>query len=69
MKQYTPLLIIGFILYIAIGDNIPGPLGKTSAQIRNGANDFLVGLFPTGKPRTKPYERTERQLEEIDKKR
>lgn len=69
MKRYTPFLLIGFILFVAAGDIIPGPLGKTSAQIRNGANDFLVGLFPSGKPKTKPYERTEQQLEEIENKR
>lgn len=69
MKQYTPFLIIGFILYIAVGDKLPGSLGKTSTQIRSGANDFLVGLFPNGRPKTKPYARTERQLEEMEKKR
>jgi hypothetical protein len=65
-----PLIIIGFILFVAGGDKIfPGAVGKASTQTRTAVNNFLVGLFPTWEPKTKPYERTEKQLEQIERKR
>jgi hypothetical protein len=70
MKRYMPFLIIAFILFIILGDKVlPGKLGKSSIQTRIALNDFALNLFPTVKPPKNPYERTEKQLEETEKKR
>ncbi len=71
MKRYIPFLLIGFILFITLGDKLlPGELGKSSIQTREALNDFAFNLFPSTVKRPKnPYERTEKQLEEIDRKR
>jgi len=67
MKRYTPFLLIGLILFIVAGDNLPEPLGKASKQIHNYANNFFVGLFPTGRPSVKPYQRTEKAVEQMER--
>jgi hypothetical protein len=65
-----PLIIIGFILFVAGGDQVfPGELGKASKQTRTAVNQFFVGLFPAWEPKTKPYERTEKELRKIEQKR
>ncbi|MTJ51269.1 hypothetical protein FJR38_00485 [Anabaena sp. UHCC 0253] len=70
MKRYIPFFIIAFILFVTIGDKIlPGELGKSSIQTRTALNNFALNLFPTGKPKTNPYERTENELQELEKSR
>ncbi|WP_413171445.1 hypothetical protein [Anabaena azotica] len=69
MKRYMPLILIGAILFIAGGDKVfPGAIGKASTQTRTSVNNFLIGRFPTWKPKTNPYERTERELRETEGK-
>jgi hypothetical protein len=65
-----PFIIIGFVLFVAGGDQVfPGGVGKASTQIRTTVNNFLIGVFPTWQPKTKPYDRTEQELQELDRKR
>ena len=58
------LLILGAVLYISLGDRfLPGALGETSANIRHGINNFLIGLVPSWEPSVDPYKRTEDAIE------
>ncbi|WP_414549371.1 hypothetical protein [Anabaena sp. CCY 0017] len=68
MKRYMPVILIGFILFVAVGDQVlPGALGKSSTQTRTAMNNFVNNLF-SWRPKTKPYERTEKQLREIQER-
>ncbi|MDP5015709.1 hypothetical protein FJR11_08485 [Anabaena sp. UHCC 0187] len=70
MKRYIPFFIIGFILFVTVGDKVlPGDLGKSSIQTRIALNNFALNLFPTVKRPKNPNARTEKQLEELDQKR
>ena len=70
MKRYIPLIIIGCILFVAGGDKVfPGAVGEASYQVRTSINNALVGSFPSWEPKTKPYERTEKELEQINNNR
>lgn len=68
MKRYMPLILIGFILFVAAGDQVlPGALGTASIQTRTAMNSFFNNLF-SWRPKTKPYERTEKQLREAEQR-
>jgi hypothetical protein len=42
MKRYMPLIILGFLLFVGVGDQVlPGTLGTASTQTRTAMNDFL----------------------------
>jgi hypothetical protein len=71
MKRYIPFLFIAFVLFVVGGDQVlPGELGKYSIQTREALNDFALNLFPsTIKKPKNPYERTEKQIEEMQRKR
>ncbi len=70
MKRYIPFFIIGFILFVTVGDKVlPGALGKYSIQTRIALNNFALNLFPTVKRPKNPNARTEKQLEELEQKR
>jgi len=63
-KNITPILIVLTLIFIAVGDRfLPKPLSTASFQTRTSVNNFLVGLFPTRRPRN-PNERTEKALEQ-----
>ncbi|AFZ25854.1 hypothetical protein Cylst_3731 [Cylindrospermum stagnale PCC 7417] len=67
MKHYLPFILIGFLLFVAGGDKVfPGAIGQASTQTRTAINKFFIGLSPSWKPKTKPYERTEKQLREAE---
>ncbi|MDB9336913.1 hypothetical protein [Nodularia spumigena] len=67
MKQYMPFILIGFILFVAAGDQVlPGALGKASTQTRTAMNNFVIYLFGSWRPKTKPYELTENQLRKLE---
>jgi hypothetical protein len=68
MKRYMPLIILGFLLFVGVGDQVlPGNLGTASTQTRTAMNDFFANMFTSWRPKTQPYERTERQLREVQK--
>ncbi|MEA5581243.1 hypothetical protein VB620_07810 [Nodularia harveyana UHCC-0300] len=67
MKRHMPLILIGFLVFVAAGDKVlPGSLGTASTQTRTAMNNFMVNLFGSWQPKTKPYERTEQQLRETE---
>ncbi|MDB9374731.1 hypothetical protein [Nodularia sphaerocarpa] len=69
MKRYMPLILIGFLLFVAAGDQVlPGALGKASTQTRTAMNNFAINLFGSWKPKTKPYERTENELRQLEER-
>ena len=70
MKRYIQFFVIGFILFITLGDKVlPGELGKSSAQTRIALNNFALNLFPTIKRPKNPNTRTEKAVEDLEQKR
>jgi hypothetical protein len=69
MKRYMPLILIGVILFVAGGDKVfSRAVGKVSTQTRTSVNNFLIGRFPSWKPKINPYGRTEPELQETEQK-
>ncbi|MBD2626349.1 hypothetical protein [Trichormus variabilis] len=69
MKRYMPLILIGCLLFVAGGDRVfTGSLGQASTHTRLAMNKFFIGLFPSWRPKTDPYARTEKQLRETEEK-
>ncbi len=67
-SNFTYLAILA-LLFISLGDRfLPPPLSTASLQTRTAMNNLLVGAFPSWRPKTKPYERTEKAIDEIEKK-
>ncbi len=63
----VPALLL--LLFIGFGDNfLPEPLKSASFKTRTSLNQFVVGLVPNWQPKTKPNERTEKAVEEIERK-
>lgn len=64
-KSNLTLLFLVLLVYIAIGDKVlPGAIGAPSRQIRETANGALLSLFPDWQPKTNPYGRTERAIDQ-----
>lgn len=68
VKAFFPILVILGLLFIVIGDRVlPQPLKGASFKTRNSINEFMLSLVPSWQPKTRPYERTERAVEEVQK--
>ncbi|MEA5515067.1 hypothetical protein [Nodularia sp. UHCC 0506] len=68
MKRHIPLILIGFLLFVAAGDQVlPGALGTASTQTRTAMNNFVINLF-SWQPQSKPYERTEKELQKLEER-
>ena len=64
-KLPIPLILLIAILFIALGDSfLPQPLSGASLSTRTALNQAIAGIFPSWRPKTKPYERTEKALEQ-----
>ena len=62
-KSTIPILLFLFLLFVAVGEYIPfKPVSSASVQTKNTLNQFVMGLFPSKRPRN-PYERTEKAIE------
>ena len=67
-KLPIPLLLLIALLFVALGDRfLPQPLGGASLKARTTLNQAIVGVFPSWRPKTKPYERTEKALDQVEK--
>ena len=67
-KTISTLLVLGTLLFIAIGDRIlPKPLSQYSRQTRNTINQMILGLFPKELPE-RPSKQREDQLEEMQRR-
>ncbi|MGB3207868.1 MAG: hypothetical protein WBB28_23030 [Crinalium sp.] len=67
-KSISTIVVILAVLFISVGDRfLPKPLNTASVQSRASLNNFLVGLFPAWKPKTKPSERTQKAIDKLEK--
>ncbi|BAY61372.1 hypothetical protein NIES22_14370 [Calothrix brevissima NIES-22] len=67
-KKANTWFILLSLIFIGFGDSfLPKPLSTASFQARTKINEFIIGLFPDWEPKTNPYSRTERALEETEK--
>ena len=66
-RSQLTLPFILLLLYIGMGDLLPGPLGKFSLQTRSHIDNWIVGLVPQWKPKVNPYQRTQDQLQKTEK--
>lgn len=67
-KGNVALLSILLLVFIGFGDKLlPKPLSTVSFQTRTTINQFILGMFPTWEPKVKPYQRTEKAIEETRK--
>jgi hypothetical protein len=68
MQRHLPFLAFIFFLFITMGDQVlPDPLGKASTQTRTAFTQALSSLWPSWKPRTDPYGRTEDAIDQENK--
>jgi hypothetical protein len=59
---------MALILFVAAGDQVlPSEIGKYSIQTREALNNFALNLFPTVKRPKNPNERTEKQVEDVER--
>lgn len=67
-KSISTIVIILALLFVSVGDRfLPKPLNTASVQTRTSLNNFMVSLFPAWKPKTKPYERTQKAIDRVEK--
>ena len=65
-KGNFTLLIIFLLIFIGFGDSfLPKPLNNASFQTRTTINNFILGMFPTWRPKVNPQQRTEKAIEEM----
>lgn len=67
LKDYTLPAIVVFLIYVAYGAILPGPVGSFSLTLRSGADNFFTSLF-SGFETYNPYDRTESAVQELQKK-
>ncbi|MDS3860336.1 hypothetical protein RIF25_05895 [Thermosynechococcaceae cyanobacterium BACA0444] len=65
-KDYALPVIVVFLVYIAYGSAIPGPLGSFSQTLRSGANHFFSSIFSSFATYN-PYNRSEKAVQELQK--
>ena len=64
-KSAIPLLLTVGLIFIGFGDKfLPQPLSGTSLKTRTALNQMMLGSFTMWQPKTRPYERTEKALEQ-----
>ncbi|KAF3885231.1 MULTISPECIES: hypothetical protein [Nostocales] len=67
-KTATGFLLILFLIFVGFGDSfLPKPLSSTSLNTRTTINKWVIGLFPSWRPKTNPNQRTEKAIEETEK--
>lgn len=67
-KLPIPFILLIAILFVALGDSfLPQPLSGASLSTRTALNSAIAGIFPSWRPKTKPYERTEKALDQEEK--
>lgn len=66
-RSYFPLFLILALLFMLVGDRLPAPVGPLGVQAKKNVNTFVIGLFPSWNPKLNPNQRTESQLEQVEK--
>lgn len=66
-KGNVSLLMIIVLVFIGFGDKfLPQPLSTASFQTRTTINNFVIGMFPSWKPKTNPNQRTQDAVKQLD---
>ncbi len=66
-KGNMTLFVFLMLLFVGCGDSfLPKPLSTASLQTRTTINNFLIGIFPSWKPKVNPYGRTEESIEKTE---
>jgi hypothetical protein len=66
-KGNMTLFVFVMLLFVGCGDSfLPKPLSTASLQTRNSINNFVIGIFPSWKPKVNPYKRTEKGIEKSE---
>jgi hypothetical protein len=68
MKRFPLGLILLFALcFVGFGDQVlPKPIGKYSTVARIDLDNMLVSAFPSWRPKTNPYGRTEDAIRQTE---
>ncbi len=65
-RSTFPILVLVVLLFLALGDRLPSPVGEWSLQTRQSLNQFVISLFPSWDPKLNPNQRTESELRQIE---
>jgi hypothetical protein len=66
-QRLIKILIPVSIIFVIFGEQfLPQPLSGISRTIKQGANQFLEGLFPSYQP-VNPHERTRNAVDKMEK--
>jgi hypothetical protein len=66
-KGNITLFVFMMLLFVGCGDSfLPKPLSTASLQTRTTFNNFVIGIFPSWKPKVNPYERTEDSIQKTE---
>lgn len=64
-KGNMTLFVFLMLLFVGCGDSfLPKPLSTASLQTRTTINNFVIGMFPSWKPKVNPYQRTQESIEQ-----
>jgi hypothetical protein len=64
-RSKTPFIILAGLLFLTLGDAIPGPIGKTSLSLRTRIEQTLVNGFNLH-TKDNPDTVMQRQLNQLD---
>ncbi|MGA7938248.1 MAG: hypothetical protein WCA35_32155 [Kovacikia sp.] len=68
LKSAIPILLVLALIFIGFGDQfLPQPLKSASYKTRTALNQMMASSFKIWQPKSKPYERTEKTLDNIEK--
>jgi len=67
-KSIIPILLVLALIFIGFGDQfLPQPLKGASYRTRTALNQMMESSFRFWEPKGKPYERTEKAIDDAEK--
>lgn len=67
-KTTIPICLMLALVFVGFGDQfLPQPLSGASFKTRVAINQWMTGSFHIWQPKTNPYARTERALDQTGK--
>jgi hypothetical protein len=68
LKSALPALLVLALIFIGFGDQfLPQPLKSASYKTRTALNQMMESSFKVWQPKSKPYGRTEKALDDAEK--
>ncbi|UBF29370.1 hypothetical protein K9N68_16950 [Kovacikia minuta CCNUW1] len=68
LKTAIPILLVLTLIFVGFGDQfLPQPLKGASYKTRTALNQMMESSFKVWQPKSKPYGRTEKALEDAEK--